>query len=100
MRKKVSNIATDIWTAHLMTFSPAEMKDGGDNSLNQASMAQYFVSEAACKVAGETTSIFGAFSNLMEYWPKGSYCHCRFLVSRDGASKILQTISSREKVVL
>jgi alkylation response protein AidB-like acyl-CoA dehydrogenase len=93
-------MTTDIWTAHLMTYKSAEMIDGGDNTLNQASMSQYLVSEAACKVACEATSIFGAYSDLTEYRSKGSYCYCRFLVSGDGASQILQTIISREKVVL
>ena len=49
MRQKISNMATDIWTAHLMTYQSAEMIDGGGDTLNQASMAQYLFSEAACK---------------------------------------------------
>jgi alkylation response protein AidB-like acyl-CoA dehydrogenase len=93
-------MATNFWTAHLMTYKSAEMTEGRDNTLNQASMAQYFVSEWVCQVVGEPTSIFGAHSDLMEYRPNGSYCYCRFLVSGDGASQILQTIISPEKMVL
>jgi alkylation response protein AidB-like acyl-CoA dehydrogenase len=100
MRQKIANIATDIWTAHLIAYKSGEMINRGHDSLDQACMMRFFASEAICKMAGDATAIFGAYSDLMEYWPEGSCCYSRSLVSGDGASKILQTIISREKVVL
>jgi alkylation response protein AidB-like acyl-CoA dehydrogenase len=68
MRQKITNIATDIWTAHWIANKAAEMINRGHNSLDQACMMRFLASEAACKMAGEATAIFGAYSDLMEHW--------------------------------
>jgi len=70
MRQKIANIATDIWTAIWIANKVAEMINRGHNSLDQACMMRCFASKAACKMAGEATAIFGAYSDLMEYWPQ------------------------------
>jgi alkylation response protein AidB-like acyl-CoA dehydrogenase len=72
------------------------MIDRDENTLKEASMAKYFVSEVACRAADQATRIYGSYSFSNEYAVSRYYRDTRFLLFGGGTSEILQDVIARQ----
>lgn len=95
IQAKVANMATDLEASRLLTYKATHLIDERVACLNEASMAKYFATEAACRAADEATRVFGAYAYSMEYTPQRYYRDSRFLLYGGGTHEILQTNLAR-----
>jgi alkylation response protein AidB-like acyl-CoA dehydrogenase len=79
-----------------MCYKVTHLIDRKVSCLNEASMAKYFATEAACSAADEATRIFGAYAYAMEYNVQRYYRDNRFLLYGGGTHEVLQTTISRQ----
>jgi len=96
IQMKIANMATEIEASKLMVYNTTRLMDKGNECMKEASMAKYFASEVACRVADEATRIFGAYGYSMEYPVQRFYRDARFLLYGGGTSEILQVIIAKE----
>jgi alkylation response protein AidB-like acyl-CoA dehydrogenase len=96
IQMKIANMATDIEASKLLVYNTTRLMDEGKECMKEASMAKYFSSEVACRVADEATRIFGAYGFSMEYPVQRFYRDARFLLYGGGTSEILQVIIAKE----
>jgi alkylation response protein AidB-like acyl-CoA dehydrogenase len=96
IQMKIANMATDIEASRLLVYNTTRLMDEGKECMKEASMAKYFSSEVACRVADEATRIFGAYGFSMEYPVQRFYRDARFLLYGGGTSEILQVIIAKE----
>jgi len=96
IQMKIARMATEIEASKLMVYNTTRLMDKGNRCMKEASMAKYFASEVACRVADEATRIFGAYGYSMEYPVQRFYRDARFLLYGGGTSEILQVIIAKE----
>ena len=93
---KIANMAVNLEASNLMCYKVAHLIDRGVSCLNEASMAKYFATEAACSAADEAMRIFGAYAYSMEYNVQRYYRDNRFLLYGGGTHEVLQTTIARQ----
>ena len=95
IQSKIANMATNLEASRLMTYKAAAMIDQGTECMQQATMAKYFATEAACSAADECTRIFAGYGYSMEYPAQRYFRDTRFLLSGGGTHEVLQTNIAR-----
>ncbi|RLC13764.1 MAG: acyl-CoA dehydrogenase [Deltaproteobacteria bacterium] len=95
IQAKIANMAVNLEASKLLTYKATRMIDKKISCINEASMAKYFATEAACKAADECTRIMGAYGYSMEYTAQRYYRDSRFLLNGGGTHEILQTNIAR-----
>jgi alkylation response protein AidB-like acyl-CoA dehydrogenase len=96
IQAKIANMAVNLEASNLMCYKVTHLIDKGVTCLNEASMAKYFATEAACSAADEATRIFGAYAYSMEYNVQRYYRDNRFLLYGGGTHEVLQTTIARQ----
>jgi alkylation response protein AidB-like acyl-CoA dehydrogenase len=96
IQAKIANMAVNLEASNLMCYKVTHLIDRGVSCLNEASMAKYFATEAACSAADEATRIFGAYGYSMEYNVQRYYRDDRFLLYGGGTHEVLQTTIARQ----
>ncbi|NNG01361.1 MAG: acyl-CoA dehydrogenase [Desulfobacteraceae bacterium] len=91
IQAKVANMAVNLEASKLMTYNALKMVDRKIECKNEASMAKYFATEAACSAADSCTRIYGAYGYSMEYPAQRHFRDTRFLLNGGGTHEILQT---------
>ncbi len=96
IQAKIANMAVNLEASNLMCYKVTHLVDKGIACLNEASMAKYFATEAACSAADEAMRIFGAYAYSMEYNVQRYYRDNRFLLYGGGTHEVLQTTIARQ----
>ena len=92
IRWMISDMATDIEAARLLTFNAAAMKDRGENFTEAASMAKVFASEMANRVAYQALQIHGGYGYIKEFPVERHYRDARVFTLYEGTSEIQRKV--------
>lgn len=92
----ISDMATGIEAAHLLTLSAADDKDRGVPFTKTASMAKLFASEIANKTAYQALQIHGGYGYMKEFKVERLYRDARATSIYEGTSEIQRLVIARE----
>ncbi len=93
---KLSDMATDIEAARLMTYKAAILKDNGKSVFSAAAKAKLFASEIATKAANEAVQIFGGYGFVKDYPVEKFYRDVKLLTIGEGTSEVQRIVLARE----
>ena len=92
----LSDMATEIEAARCLIYNTAMAKDAGDkNASVMCSMAKYYASEMANRVAGKAIQIHGGYGFIKEYKVERLYRDARVMTLYEGTSQVQQIVISR-----
>ncbi len=95
---KLSEMATELEAARLMTYKAAAMKDAGEPINKEASIAKLFASEIATKATNEAVQIFGGYGFTKDYPVEKFYRDVKLLTIGEGTSEVHKMIIARNLV--
>jgi len=98
IRWMISDMATQIEAARLLTFNAAAMKDRGENFSVAASMAKLSASEMANRVAYQALQIHGGYGYTKEFPVERYYRDARVLTIYEGTSEIQRRVIARHVI--
>lgn len=91
----ISDIATDVDAARLLTWRVADLIDRGREFARESSMAKLFASEAAVRAANNALQIFGGYGYIDEY-PVGKLVRdARVMTLYEGTSELQKLLIAR-----
>ncbi len=93
---KLSDMATKIEAAELLTLQAADMKNRGEKVTKQSAMAKYYASEVAVEVANEAVQIFGGYGYTKEFPVEKFYRDAKLCTIGEGTSEIQKLVIGRE----
>lgn len=93
---KLSDMATDIQAARLMTYKAAILKDNGKSVFSAAAKAKLFASEIATKAANEAVQIFGGYGFVKDYPVEKFYRDVKLLTIGEGTSEVQRIVLARD----
>lgn len=93
---KLSDMATELEAARLLTYQAAWQKDSGNYDLKSAAMAKLFASEIATKAANEAVQIFGGYGFVKDYPVEKFYRDVKLLTIGEGTSEVQRIVIGRE----
>ncbi|MDQ3619601.1 MAG: acyl-CoA dehydrogenase family protein [Actinomycetota bacterium] len=96
IQHKLAEMRTNLDAARLLLYRAAWMKQEGLPHQAEASIAKYFVAEAAMKNAIEATQIFGGYGYIKEYPVERSMRDAKLISIGGGTSEIQKMIIARE----
>jgi alkylation response protein AidB-like acyl-CoA dehydrogenase len=93
---KLSDMATEIDAARLLTHRAAWMKDQGMQTTLQSSMAKLYAGEVAVRVANECVQVHGGYGFIKEYPAEKFYRDVKLCTIGEGTSEIQRLVIARE----
>lgn len=93
---KLSDMATEIEAARLMTYKAAYQKDKGESVFSIAAKAKLFASEIATKAANEAVQIFGGYGFVKDYPVEKFYRDVKLLTIGEGTSEVQRIVLARD----
>ena len=93
---KLADMATEIDAARLLTMRAAAMKDAGEKTTMESSMAKLFASEAAVKCANEGVQIHGGYGFIKDYPAEKFYRDVKLCTIGEGTSEIQRMVIARQ----
>ena len=96
VQQKIAEMKTYLDAARLLLYRAAWMKQEGMPHQVEASVAKYFVAEAAMRNAIEATQIFGGYGYIKEYAVERSIRDAKLISIGGGTSEIQKMIIARE----
>lgn len=95
IQEMVADMATELDCARLLTYRAAWMVQQGIRADTQASMAKYYASEAALRIASKAVQIHGALGLSRDLPVEGYFRDARMISIPDGTSQLQQLIIAR-----
>jgi alkylation response protein AidB-like acyl-CoA dehydrogenase len=92
---KLADMATEIEAARLLIYRASDMKNKGQKVTTESSMAKYYASEIACKVANEAVQIFGGYGFTKDFPVEKFYRDVKLCTIGEGTSEIQKLVISR-----
>ena len=92
---KLSDLATEIDAARLMTFKAAAMKDKNQKVVEIAAKAKLFASEVATRAANEAVQIFGGYGFVKDYPVEKFYRDVKLLTIGEGTSEVQKIVIAK-----
>lgn len=92
---KLSDMATEIEAARLLTYKAAYLKEHGKDINLAASMAKYFASEIATKATNEAIQIHGGYGFIKEFPVEKLYRDVKLMTIGEGTSEVQKLIIAR-----
>jgi alkylation response protein AidB-like acyl-CoA dehydrogenase len=92
---KISEMATKIEAARLLTYKAAFIKDSGKNINLAAATAKYFASEIAVKCTEEAVQIHGGYGFIKDFPVEKLYRDVKLLTIGEGTSEIQKMVIAR-----
>jgi len=89
---KLSDMATQIEAAKLLTFHAAWKKDNGYDIIKEAAMAKLFASEAAMKITTDAIQIHGGYGYVKDYDVERYFRDAKILEIGEGTSEVQRLI--------
>lgn len=93
---KLSDMATRIEAAHLLTLLAADRKARGLPVRKESAMAKYYASETAVSVADDAVQIFGGYGYIKDFPVEKFYRDAKLCTIGEGTSEIQKLVISRE----
>lgn len=92
---KLSDMATEIDAARLLTYKAAFYKDNGRDINLQAAMAKYYASEIATKATNEAIQIHGGYGFIKEFPVEKLYRDVKLMTIGEGTSEVQKMVIAR-----
>lgn len=92
---KLSDMATELDAARLLTYKAAWLKDQGRDINLQAAMAKYYASEAATRATGEAIQIHGGYGFIKEFPVEKLYRDVKLMTIGEGTSEVQKMVIAR-----
>lgn len=92
---KLSDMATEIDAARLLTYKAAYYKDHGREINLQAAMAKYYASEIATKATNEAIQIHGGYGFIKEFPVEKFYRDVKLMTIGEGTSEVQKMVIAR-----
>tara|TARA_R110000868_G_scaffold368536_1_gene631649 strand:+ start:531 stop:1691 length:1161 start_codon:yes stop_codon:yes gene_type:complete len=92
---KLSEMATNIEAAELLTYRAAQLKNEGKEVNKESAMAKLFTSETAVSVADDAVQIFGGYGYVKDYPVEKFYRDAKLCTIGEGTSNIQKMVISR-----
>ena len=89
---KLSDMATQIEAAKLLTYHVAWKKDNGYDIIKEAAMAKLFASEAAMKITTDAIQIHGGYGYVKDYDVERYFRDAKILEIGEGTSEVQRLI--------
>ena len=89
-------MATGLDAARLLTLRAAVMKDAGQKTTLESSMAKLMASEVAVKVCDEAVQLHGGYGFIKDYPVEKFYRDVKLCTIGEGTSEIQRLIIARE----
>ena len=96
IQHKLTDMATEIEAARLLTFQAAWMLDQGQRVTKESSIAKLFSSEMAVRVANEAVQVFGGYGFTKDYPVEKYYRDVKLLTIGEGTSEIQRMVIARQ----
>jgi alkylation response protein AidB-like acyl-CoA dehydrogenase len=93
---KLSDMATEIEAAELLTFQAAYRKNNKLPMTKEGAIAKYFSSEVAVKCGNEAVQIMGGYGYTKEYPAEKFLRDAKLMTIGEGTSEIQKVVISRE----
>lgn len=93
---KLSEMATKIYAAELMTRHAGSLKDQGLKVTKESAMAKLFASETAVEVATEGVQVHGGYGYTKDYPAEKYYRDAKLCTIGEGTSEIQKLVISRD----
>ena len=93
---KLADMATEVDAARLLTLRAASMKDAGQKTTLESSMAKLFASEVAVKCANEGVQIHGGYGFIKDYPAEKFYRDVKLCTIGEGTSEIQRLVIARQ----
>ncbi len=92
---KISEMATKIEAARILTYKAASLKDHGKDINLAAATAKYFASEAAVKCTEEAIQIHGGYGFIKDFPVEKLYRDVKLLTIGEGTSEVQKMVIAR-----
>ena len=92
----ISDIATEVEVARLLTLRAASLKDHGEPAMHAAAMAKVFASETAMKAATRAVQIHGGAGYITEFPVERIFRDAKLTEIGEGTSEIQRMVIARE----
>ena len=89
---KLTDMATQIEAAKLLTYHAAWKKDKGHEIIKEAAMAKLFASEAAMKITTDAIQIHGGYGYVKDYDVERYFRDAKILEIGEGTSEVQRLI--------
>ena len=89
-------MSTEIEAARLLTMRAAWMKDDGQKTTLESSMAKLYTSEVAVRAANEAVQIHGGYGFIKDYPAEKFYRDVKLCTIGEGTSEIQRMVIARE----
>lgn len=93
---KLSDMATKLEAAKLLTFRAADLKNRGQKVTRESAMAKYYASECAVECSTEAVQIFGGYGYTKDYPVEKYYRDSKLCTIGEGTSEIQKLVIARE----
>ncbi len=93
---KLADMATEIDAARLLTMRAASMKDSGQKTTLESSMAKLFAGEVAVRCANECVQIHGGYGFIKDYPAEKFYRDVKLCTIGEGTSEIQRLVIARQ----
>jgi alkylation response protein AidB-like acyl-CoA dehydrogenase len=93
---KLADMATQLDAARLLTQRAAVMKDAGEKTTLESSMAKLMASEVAVRVCDEAVQLHGGYGFIKDYPVEKFYRDVKLCTIGEGTSEIQRLVIARE----
>jgi len=93
---KLADMATQIEAGELMTHQAADLKNRGEKTTRQSSIAKYYTSEVSVAIANEAVQVFGGYGYTKEFPVEKHYRDAKLCTIGEGTSEIQKLVIARE----
>jgi len=93
---KLADMATEIDAARLLTMRAAIMKDRGEKTTLESSMAKLYTGEVAVRCANECVQIHGGYGLIKDYPAEKFYRDVKLCTIGEGTSEIQRLVIARQ----
>jgi alkylation response protein AidB-like acyl-CoA dehydrogenase len=93
---KLADNATRIEAARLLTYRAAYLRDRGQRTTRESSMAKLFASEAAVKAADDCVQVHGGYGFVKDYPAEKYFRDVKLLTIGEGTSEIQRLVIARQ----
>ena len=93
---KIADNATRIEAARLLTYRAAYLKDRGQRTTRESSMAKLYASEIAVKVADDCVQIHGGYGFVKDYPAEKYFRDVKLVTIGEGTSEIQRLVIARQ----
>ncbi len=93
---KLADNATRIEAARLLTYRAAYLKDQGQRTTRESSMAKLYASEIAVKAADDCVQIHGGYGFVKDYPAEKYFRDVKLVTIGEGTSEIQRLVIARQ----